>query len=64
MQIMTHFFLTHIALFQRSTCSNHNAVNKDRSRKGFAATGVGAIDCTHHDMKWLLAVGDLQKGER
>jgi Kyakuja-Dileera-Zisupton transposase len=32
--------------------------------KGLAATGVGAVDCARHDMKHLLAVGDLLKGEQ
>lgn len=51
-------------LLQPSTCSNHNAVNAERSAKGLAATGVGTIDCVHHDVKRPMSVGDLQKGER
>ncbi|KAF8871631.1 hypothetical protein BD779DRAFT_1453711, partial [Infundibulicybe gibba] len=47
-----------------STCSNHNAVNAERSTRGLAATGVGTIDCARHDMKLPKSVGDLQKGER
>lgn len=31
--------------------------------KGLVATGVGTVDCTRHNMKRALAVGDLQKGE-
>jgi hypothetical protein len=49
--------------FQRSTCSNHQAVNSLRSGKGLAATGVGAVDC-RHGFKMANGVGDLQKGER
>lgn len=49
---------------QPSTCSNHNAVNAERSMKGLAATGVGTVDCARHDIKRPNAVGDLQKGER
>jgi len=30
--------------------------------KGLAATGIGAVDCTRHDMKHPIAVGDLLKG--
>ncbi|KAG5635184.1 hypothetical protein H0H81_012123 [Sphagnurus paluster] len=48
----------------KSTCSNHNAVNSDRSGKGLAATGVGAADCARHDCKQPLSVGDILKGER
>ncbi len=29
-----------------------------------AASGVGTVDCTRHDMKHPASVGDLQKGER
>jgi len=53
-----HFFL------QRSTCSNHNAVNAERSMKGLAATGVGAVDCARHDVKHPVSVTDLHRGER
>ncbi|KAF8868893.1 hypothetical protein BD779DRAFT_1614751 [Infundibulicybe gibba] len=48
----------------RSTCSNHSAVNADRSGKGLAATGVGTVDCARHDSKLPTSVGSLQKGER
>ncbi|KAF8871241.1 hypothetical protein BD779DRAFT_1613963 [Infundibulicybe gibba] len=34
-----------------STCSNHAAVNADRSGKGLAASGVGTVDCARHDGK-------------
>ncbi|KAF9471713.1 hypothetical protein BDN70DRAFT_909315 [Pholiota conissans] len=47
-----------------STCSNHDAVNKNRSLDGFSASGVGTCDDTRHDMKRPCSVGDLQKGER
>jgi len=29
-----------------------------------AATGAGTVDCTHHNLKRPMAVGDLQKGEK
>lgn len=51
-------------IYQPSKCSNHDAVNKERGRDGFAASGVGTCDCTRHDMKRPTSVGDLQKGER
>ncbi|KAF9463292.1 hypothetical protein BDZ94DRAFT_1321830 [Collybia nuda] len=47
-----------------STCSNHKAVDAERSTKGLAATGVGTIDCARHDVKQPISVGDLQKSER
>ncbi|KAG1852201.1 hypothetical protein F4604DRAFT_1883522 [Suillus subluteus] len=50
----------------RSTCASHNAVNMadTKASQGLAATGVGTIDCTRHNMKLPNGVGDLQKGER
>ncbi|KAF9462252.1 hypothetical protein BDZ94DRAFT_1322782 [Collybia nuda] len=47
-----------------STCSNHKAVDAERSNKGLAATGVGTVDCARHDVKRPRSVGDLQKSER
>ncbi|KAG2122214.1 hypothetical protein DEU56DRAFT_873634 [Suillus clintonianus] len=54
------------AIQERSTCVSHSAVNMadTKSSKGFAATGVGTVDCARHDMKLANGVGDLQKGER
>lgn len=50
---------------QKSDCSNHNAVNKERSGKmGYAVSGTGAVNCARHDMKRACGMGDLQKGER
>ncbi|KAF8069134.1 hypothetical protein FPV67DRAFT_1415501 [Lyophyllum atratum] len=49
----------------RSDCVSHDAVNKpDREARGLAASGAGTIDCSRHDFKRPLGVGDLQKGER
>lgn len=50
----------------KSDCSRHNAVNLADTRpgQGYAATGVGTVECTRHNMKRPSAVGDLQKGER
>ncbi|KAG2144653.1 uncharacterized protein EDB93DRAFT_1241226 [Suillus bovinus] len=58
---------THTGIAQeKSTCVSHNAVNHadTKSSKGLAATGVGTVDCTRHDMKLPNGVGDLQRGER
>ncbi|KAG1881536.1 hypothetical protein C8R48DRAFT_783640 [Suillus tomentosus] len=51
---------------EKSTCVSHNTVNMadTKSWKGLAATGVGTVDCTRHDMKLVNGVGDLQRGER
>ncbi|KAL4259471.1 CxC2-like cysteine cluster KDZ transposase-associated domain-containing protein [Pleurotus pulmonarius] len=49
-----------------STCSNYDAVKSAslRGGKGVTASGVGTIECSRHDMKRPLSVGDLQRGER
>ncbi|KAG1726729.1 uncharacterized protein EDB91DRAFT_1061499 [Suillus paluster] len=51
---------------EKSTCSSHTAVNMadTKSNHGLAITGLGTVDCAHHNMKRPNAVGDLQKGER
>ncbi|KAG1724946.1 uncharacterized protein EDB91DRAFT_1062537, partial [Suillus paluster] len=51
---------------EKSACWSHNAVNMadTKSNCGLAATGLGTIDCTHHNMKLPTAVRDLQKGEK
>ncbi|KAF8191380.1 hypothetical protein BJ912DRAFT_849516 [Pholiota molesta] len=41
-----------------STCSNHNAVNKERGKDGLAASGVGTVDCIRHDIKCLYNIAD------
>ncbi|KAF8170968.1 hypothetical protein BJ912DRAFT_860833 [Pholiota molesta] len=50
----------------KSSCSRHDAVNLSESRpgQGHAATGVGAVVCSRHDMKRPNGVAQLQKGER
>jgi len=50
----------------KSTCNNHDAIKSASSRggKGTAVSGLGTIECSRHDMKRPIAVGDLQKGER
>ncbi|KAG2050456.1 hypothetical protein BDR06DRAFT_983999 [Suillus hirtellus] len=42
---------------EKSTCSSHNAVNlaDTKSNCGLAVTGLGTIDCAHHNMKLLTA---------
>jgi hypothetical protein len=49
-----------------SKCNNHDAIKSASMRggEGTAATGVGTIECSRHDMKRPVSVGDLQKGER
>ncbi|KAF9496443.1 hypothetical protein BDN71DRAFT_1482196 [Pleurotus eryngii] len=49
-----------------STCNNYDAVKLAtiRGGKGMTASGVGTIECSRHDMKCPLSVGDLQLGER
>ncbi|KAG2153817.1 hypothetical protein DEU56DRAFT_868442 [Suillus clintonianus] len=51
---------------EKSSCSNHNAVNMADTKlsQGLAATGVGTINCARHNMKRPNGVGDLQKGEK
>ena len=52
-------------LYQKSTCSRHDAVNlSEKVGHGHAATGIGACVCSRHDMKRPVSVGDLQRGER
>ncbi|TFK70509.1 hypothetical protein BDN72DRAFT_766352, partial [Pluteus cervinus] len=48
----------------KSTCSNHSAVNSERSTRGLSVTGVGSVGCARHNFFRPNAVGDLQKGER
>ncbi|KAJ7107449.1 hypothetical protein C8R44DRAFT_885462 [Mycena epipterygia] len=49
----------------KSTCVAHDAVNTpDKEVRGTASSGVGTVDCAHHNMKRPKGVGDLQKGER
>ncbi|KAG0698889.1 hypothetical protein DFH29DRAFT_1016887 [Suillus ampliporus] len=51
---------------EKSTCSSHKAVNMadTKCNRGLAATSLGTVDCTRHNMKRPNAVGDLQKGEK
>ncbi|KAG1799950.1 uncharacterized protein BJ212DRAFT_1488204 [Suillus subaureus] len=53
-------------LQEKSNCVSHNAVNMadTKSSRGLAATGVGTVDCTCHNMKLANGIGDLQKGEK
>ncbi len=65
MELIQLFCSTANAHFYKpSTCSNHDAVNREKGKDGLAVSGVGAIDCVRHDMKRTASVGDLQKGER
>jgi len=49
----------------KSSCNNHDTIKlaSMRGGKGTAASGIGTVECSRHDMKWSTAVGDLQKGE-
>jgi len=53
-------------MVQKSTCSNHNAVNMAdvKMKKGCDATGVGMVVCARHGMRLPNGVADLQYGER
>ncbi|KAJ7204612.1 hypothetical protein C8J57DRAFT_1618880 [Mycena rebaudengoi] len=49
---------------ERSCCVAHDAVDKpDKESRGTVSSGIGAVDCTRHNMKRPNAVGDLQLGE-
>ena len=50
----------------KSSCNNHDAIKSAsmRGSKATAASGLGTVECSRHDMKRPTAVGDLQKGER
>ncbi|KAF8875848.1 hypothetical protein BD779DRAFT_1475909 [Infundibulicybe gibba] len=43
---------------------NSSRIASIRGGKGTAASGVGTIECSRHDMKRPVSLGDLQKGER
>ncbi|KAG2103746.1 uncharacterized protein F5147DRAFT_746673 [Suillus discolor] len=51
---------------EKSMCSSHNTVNMADTKQlqGLTATGVGTVDCAHHNFKWPNGVWDLQKGEK
>ncbi|KAI5999770.1 hypothetical protein F5J12DRAFT_906675 [Pisolithus orientalis] len=51
---------------EKSTCSNHNAVNMAdaKSKKGCDVTGVGMVVCTRHGMRLPNGIVDLQYSER
>ncbi|KAJ3509357.1 hypothetical protein NLJ89_g5259 [Agrocybe chaxingu] len=51
---------------EKSSCHNHDAIKSANIRggRGTAASGLGTVECSRHDMKRPTSVGDLQKGER
>lgn len=51
---------------EANTCNNYDAVKlaSIRGGKGTTASGVGTIECSRHDMKRPVSVGDLQRGEQ
>ncbi|EMD32307.1 hypothetical protein CERSUDRAFT_68868 [Gelatoporia subvermispora B] len=50
----------------KSSCHDHEAIKlaQRKGAKDLAATGLGTVECSRHDMKRPCSVGDLQKGER
>jgi len=50
----------------KGSCNNHDTIKSASMQggKGTAASGIGTVECSRHDMKRPTAVGDLQKGER
>ncbi|KAF6764603.1 hypothetical protein DFP72DRAFT_986468 [Ephemerocybe angulata] len=53
-------------LDEKNTCNTHDAIKSANVRggQGFAASGMGAVQCSRHDMRRPVGAGDLQKGER
>ncbi|TFK61991.1 hypothetical protein BDN72DRAFT_777650, partial [Pluteus cervinus] len=51
---------------QKSSCSNHNAVNLMDTKPGkeYAATGLVKVECIRHEFHRPCGAGDLQRGER
>ncbi|KAJ7878541.1 hypothetical protein B0H14DRAFT_3083030 [Mycena olivaceomarginata] len=50
---------------EKSTCVAHDAVDEpNREAHGTAASGIGTVDCTRHNMKRPNGVTDLQKGKK
>jgi hypothetical protein len=50
---------------QKSTCSDHKAVNRVNTTQGhLQATGIGAVACARHGCFFPQSVVDFQKGER
>ena len=50
---------------QKSTCSDHKAVNRVSTTQGhLQATGIGAVACARHGCFFPQSVVDFQKGER
>ncbi|RXW17173.1 hypothetical protein EST38_g8682 [Candolleomyces aberdarensis] len=50
----------------KSTCSQHDTMNLAdiRPGQGYAALGVGTVECARHNSKRPNTVCDIQKGER
>ncbi|KAF9490476.1 hypothetical protein BDN71DRAFT_1523131 [Pleurotus eryngii] len=51
---------------EKSSCVSHKAVSEADKRlaRGLVVNGVGTVECTQHDFKRPLSVGDLRYGER
>ncbi|KAK0478572.1 hypothetical protein EDD18DRAFT_1312571 [Armillaria luteobubalina] len=69
----TKAFKNHLIKFDkciiqpRSTCNNHEAAKGDKKTharsRALAASRVGGVICTHHELKLPLSTVDLQVGE-
>jgi hypothetical protein len=59
------WLLTILASPQKSTCSDHKAVNRvNTTQAHLQATGIGVVACARHGCFFPQAVVDFQKGER
>lgn len=67
-QVVCYLFSIYLILsFQskRSTCNNHNAVNRTNvGHDNLEATGIAAIACARHGCFYPHTVVDFQKGEQ
>ena len=63
--VIRWIYLRILNLMQKSTCSNHNAVNMAnvKMKKGYDVTGVSMVVCARHGMRLPNGVADLQYGE-
>ncbi|KAJ7749352.1 hypothetical protein B0H14DRAFT_2636384 [Mycena olivaceomarginata] len=60
------FYCEVLAYMQhRSHCVAHDTVDKpDHEARGTVSSGIGAVNCAHHNMKQPLLVGYLQLGKQ
>lgn len=57
---------TTLTVIKISTCAGFQAIHLAnlKKKKGLAATGVGGVACSRHEVWRPNGLGDLQKGER